>query len=624
MATEQLKEHRKYRLLQVFYLTEAVLLIELFHRLIAKGEAAIPLAIAILFTMLALSPVYFLATRLRLELATQWLLVALTLFVSALLWSFNGLTDEALFGYPCILVFSALMGLRRTFVALMVFMILNILLLGLANDLQWLQHPSTTTSLNSGILFCIILALLGISIWLQLGDLNQLLQALQSENNRVMQSQQQIEQLINHDALTHLPNRIVARQRFAEACRNASVSKRMVAVMFIDLDNFKHVNDSLGHHIGDALLMAIAKQLQLNLRSRDTVCRISGDEFLVLAEGFQTQLEVKQLAEKLLEAVAAPVQIANTEISSTCSIGIALCPHDGDNFDTLCQKADMAMYQVKDSGRNSCSFFDIALSKQTEQTFNLLNDLKKALPEQQFELYYQPQYDLQTGQIFGAEALLRWHHPTRGMISPAVFIPLAEQSGMMADIGFWVLQQACHDCALWNQGLKWPIRVAVNVSQSQLSRRHLELDVQTALQESELSGNLLELELTETMLVENAGLLQRAIKVLKAKGVHFSLDDFGTGYSNLAYLQDFELGLLKIDQSFTQKLLTDDRSKAVVRAIIQLAASLELQCIAEGIENEQTLVLLTRLGCFKGQGYYWAKPEPLSEFQARLNGNPCR
>ena len=624
MATEQLKEHRKYRLLQVFYLTEAVLLIELFHRLIAKGEAAIPLAIAILFTMLALSPVYFLATRLRLELATQWFLVALTLFVSALLWSFNGLTDEALFGYPCILVFSALMGLRRTFVALMVFMILNILLLGLANDLQWLQHPSSTTSLNSGILFCIILALLGVSIWLQLGDLNQLLQALQSENNRVMQSQQQIEQLINHDALTHLPNRIVARQRFAEACRNASVSKRMVAVMFIDLDNFKHVNDSLGHHVGDALLMAIAKQLQLNLRSRDTVCRISGDEFLVLAEGFQTQLEVKQLAEKLLEAVAAPVQIANTEISSTCSIGIALCPHDGDNFDTLCQKADMAMYQVKDSGRNSCSFFDIALSKQTEQTFNLLNDLKKALPEQQFELYYQPQYDLQTGQIFGAEALLRWHHPTRGMISPAVFIPLAEQSGMMADIGFWVLQQACHDCALWNQGLKWPIRVAVNVSQSQLSRRHLELDVQTALQESKLSGDLLELELTETMLVENAGLLQRAIKVLKAKGVHFSLDDFGTGYSNLAYLQDFELGLLKIDQSFTQKLLTDDRSKAVVRAIIQLAASLELQCIAEGIENEQTLVLLTRLGCFKGQGYYWAKPEPLSEFQARLNGNPCR
>ena len=624
MATEQLKEHRKYRLLQVFYLTEAVLLIELFHRLIAKGEAAIPLAIAILFTMLALSPVYFLATRLRLELATQWFLIALTLFVSALLWSFNGLTDEALFGYPCILVFSALMGLRRTFVALMVFMILNILLLGLANDLQWLQHPSSTTSLNSGILFCIILALLGVSIWLQLGDLNQLLQALQSENNRVMQSQQQIEQLINHDALTHLPNRIVARQRFAEACRNASVSKRMVAVMFIDLDNFKHVNDSLGHHVGDALLMAIAKQLQLNLRSRDTVCRISGDEFLVLAEGFQTQLEVKQLAEKLLEAVAAPVQIANTEISSTCSIGIALCPHDGDNFDTLCQKADMAMYQVKDSGRNSCSFFDIALSKQTEQTFNLLNDLKKALPEQQFELYYQPQYDLQTGQIFGAEALLRWHHPTRGMISPAVFIPLAEQSGMMADIGFWVLQQACHDCALWNQGLKWPIRVAVNVSQSQLSRRHLELDVQTALQESELSGNLLELELTETMLVENAGLLQRAIKVLKAKGVHFSLDDFGTGYSNLAYLQDFELGLLKIDQSFTQKLLTDDRSKAVVRAIIQLAASLELQCIAEGIENEQTLVLLTRLGCFKGQGYYWAKPEPLSEFQARLTGNPCR
>ena len=624
MATEQLKEHRKYRLLQVFYLTEAVLLIELFHRLIAKGEAAIPLAIAILFTMLALSPVYFLATRLRLELATQWFLIALTLFVSALLWSFNGLTDEALFGYPCILVFSALMGLRRTFVALMVFMILNILLLGLANDLQWLQHPSSTTSLNSGILFCIILALLGVSIWLQLGDLNQLLQALQSENNRVMQSQQQIEQLINHDALTHLPNRIVARQRFAEACRNASVSKRMVAVMFIDLDNFKHVNDSLGHHVGDALLMAIAKQLQLNLRSRDTVCRISGDEFLVLAEGFQTQLEVKQLAEKLLEAVAAPVQIANTEISSTCSIGIALCPHDGDNFDTLCQKADMAMYQVKDTGRNSCSFFDIALSKQTEQTFNLLNDLKKALPEQQFELYYQPQYDLQTGQIFGAEALLRWHHPTRGMISPAVFIPLAEQSGMMADIGFWVLQQACHDCALWNQGLKWPIRVAVNVSQSQLSRRHLELDVQTALQESELSGNLLELELTETMLVENAGLLQRAIKVLKAKGVHFSLDDFGTGYSNLAYLQDFELGLLKIDQSFTQKLLTDDRSKAVVRAIIQLAASLELQCIAEGIENEQTLVLLTRLGCFKGQGYYWAKPEPLSEFQARLTGNPCR
>ncbi|MDZ7870584.1 MAG: EAL domain-containing protein [Rheinheimera sp.] len=618
MVIEKFEEHRKRRLLQVFFLTEAVLLIEVIHRLFAAETLALELSVALLLSALLLSPVWFLARRNALKLATQWLLVGLTLLVTTLLWVFNGLSDEALLGYPCILVFAALMGLRRTFLALTVLMVVNMLALGYSNDMQWLTHTPMQSSIHSALLLCLILLLLASSVWLMIGDLNQLVLALRAENSRVHQSQQQIRQLINHDALTQLPNRIVAREKFAQALQQVQQPGELVVLMFIDLDNFKHVNDSLGHHAGDLLLQAVARQLRSHLRAADLVCRISGDEFLVLAGSFHQDTEVQQLASKLLSAVATPVPLETTTFSPTCSIGVALYPRDGDNFDVLCQKADMAMYQAKAGGRNHCVFFADSMSQQTDLTFSLLNDLKKALAEQQFELYYQPQYQLSDGQISGAEALLRWHHPSRGMVPPALFIPLAEQCGLMADIGNWVLRQACLDCARWNQHCRQPVRVAVNISQTQLIRRALDQDVLAALQHSALPGALLELELTESMLVEDAAQLQQVIHHLRSAGVHFSIDDFGTGYSNLAYLQDFALELLKIDQSFTQKLLDDHRSKAVVTAIIQLAHSLNLQCVAEGVENADTLAVLQQLGCEKGQGYHWAKPEPFTAILCRL------
>lgn len=618
MVIEKFDEHRKRRLLQVFFLTEVVLLIEVFHRLYVERVLAKELSLALLLFMILLSPTWFFVRRDALKLATQWFLIGLTLLVTVLLWLFNGLSDEALFGYPCVLVYAALMGLRRTFLWLTAFMVLNMLALGYSNDMQWLNHTPLQSNLHSASLLVIILLMLAASIWLMLGDLNQLVQALRTENSRVHQSQQQIRDLINHDTLTRLPNRTVAREAFTTAQYRQHNTDTLIALMFIDLDNFKHVNDSLGHHTGDMLLQAVAQQLRGHLRGSDMVCRISGDEFLVLAEGFHHTDEIHQLAEKLLQAVATPVELATTTLSSTCSIGIALYPDDGDNFDLLCQKADMAMYQAKDKGRNHCSFFEDSLTEQTELKFVLMNDLKKALPEQQFELYYQPQYQLSTGLICGAEALLRWHHPERGMVPPALFIPLAEQCGLMADIGDWVLRTACFDCVQWNQLCKTPVRVAVNISQAQLARRALDQAVTEALQLSGLQGSLLELELTESMLVEDAVQLQQVIHRLRSQGVRFSIDDFGTGYSNLAYLQDFALELLKIDQSFTQKLLDDHRSKAVVTAIIQLAHSLNLQCVAEGVENADTLALLQHLGCEKGQGYHWAKPQPLLEFIQRL------
>ena len=357
MTIEDFEKQRKRRLLQVFFLTEAMLLIEAVHRFFVDSEQANELSAALLLAGLLLSPVWFLAQREALKFASRWLLISLTLLVTILLWVFNGLSDEALLGYPCILMFAALMGLRRTFIWMAAFMVTNMLVLGIGNDLQWLQHEPMQSSLNSAVLLCLILLVLASSIWLMIGDLNKLVQALKAENARVHQSQQQIRQLINHDSLTRLPNRIVAREKCEQALQLCQQPGQLVALMFIDLDNFKQVNDSLGHHAGDQLLQAVASQLRSHLRGADLVCRISGDEFLVLAEGFHDEAEVRQLAEKLLAAVATPIDFGRQILSSTCSIGIALYPRDGNDFDVLCQRADLAMYQAKSNGRNHCAFY---------------------------------------------------------------------------------------------------------------------------------------------------------------------------------------------------------------------------------------------------------------------------
>lgn len=357
MTIEDFEKQRKRRLLQVFFLTEAMLLIEAVHRFFIDSEQANELSAALLLAGLLLSPVWFLAQREALKFASRWLLISLTLLVTTLLWVFNGLSDEALLGYPCILMFAALMGLRRTFIWMAAFMVANMLVLGIGNDLQWLQHEPMQSSLNSAVLLCLILLVLASSIWLMIGDLNKLVQALKAENARVHQSQQQIRQLINHDSLTRLPNRIVAREKCEQALQMCQQPGQLVALMFIDLDNFKQVNDSLGHHAGDQLLQAVASQLRSHLRGADLVCRISGDEFLVLAEGFHDEAEVRQLAEKLLAAVATPIDFGRQIQSSTCSIGIALYPRDGNDFDVLCQRADLAMYQAKSNGRNHCAFY---------------------------------------------------------------------------------------------------------------------------------------------------------------------------------------------------------------------------------------------------------------------------
>lgn len=361
MTIEEFEQQRKHRLLQVFWLTEAVLLIEVVHRLYAGAALAWELSAALFITALLLSPVWLLAQRDQLKVATRWLLIGLTLLVTALLWVFSGLSDEALLGYPCILVFAALMGLRRTFLWLTAFMLLNLLFIGLSNDLGLVQHQPMRSTIHSGALLAIILLLLASSVWRMIGDLTNLVQALRTENHRVHQSQQQIRQLINHDSLTQLPNRVLARERWEQAMQCCRPQDQWVALMFIDLDNFKQVNDNLGHHAGDKLLQSVAYQLRSHLRGSDLVCRISGDEFLILAEGFHQQTEVQQLAEKLLAAVATPVDFGNTTFSATCSIGIAIAPRDGTDFDALCQKADSAMYQAKHFGRNHWAFYDASL-----------------------------------------------------------------------------------------------------------------------------------------------------------------------------------------------------------------------------------------------------------------------
>lgn len=616
-ATAQLQRTRATRLLQIFAVTEVVLMIEMAHRFTESIDRW-RLSSAILVVALLLTPVYFLAKKQQVDKATIWLTCWLTAFLTGLMWRYQGLTDEAVFGYPCVLMFAALMGVPRLFISLLVFMLCNILLLGLVNQLGYVHHHSGKTDLHTAALLGLILVLISFGIWLLLKDLNRLVHDLQNENQRVVESQQQIRQLINHDTLTGLPNRVLARERFNQALQLATHGQ-LTGLMFVDLDHFKHVNDTLGHYAGDQLLQHVASHLRQALRLSDTVCRISGDEFLVIVAGCGSRQEIERLAQKILQAVHLPVQVEDNQLRPTCSIGVVIAPHDGVSFDVLSQKADLAMYRAKEPGRNAYSFYDASLADTSGQTFNLLNDLQVGLKNQQFELWYQPIVSLSDRTVVGAEALLRWNHPTQGLVMPNDFIPLAEQSGLMAELGLWVLQQACVDCQHWNLQFEAAVGVSVNISPIQFARGDLEQQVLDSLDRSELPGELLQLELTESLLLENSQRFNLGLAVLRSRGVRLAIDDFGTGYSNLAYLRDFAVHTLKIDRSFMQQLSFEPRQQMLVSTMVKLAANLEMNVVAEGIEDEQTAQLLTVMHCPLGQGYLWGRPMRLADFHQYLS-----
>jgi diguanylate cyclase (GGDEF)-like protein/PAS domain S-box-containing protein len=432
-------------------------------------------------------------------------------------------------------------------------------------------------------------------------------------------SARHIEYLAHHDALTGLPNRTVMESRFEQAVADAARSGTHVALMFLDLDSFKTVNDSLGHSVGDELLKGVALRLTHFARASDIVSRQGGDEFLIVFTGLADGADVALAANRLVQQFKAPFQVDGHEIATSFSVGVALYPRDGADFPTLLKKADIAMYQAKAAGRDTWREFGDHMDVQAMGRHRIRNALHQATERLEFTLHFQPQIDLASGQVIGAEALLRWRHPELGFVPPVDFIPVAEESGLIVPIGEWVLHEACRQAVAWQAPGQPPLSVAVNISAVQFARGDLEDTVRRALAASGLAPELLELELTESILIRNVDSVLSTVRRLKRLGVTLSIDDFGTGYSSLTYLKRFAVDKLKIDQSFVRDLVSDADSAAIVRAIVQMAQSLNLKTVAEGIEDEGVIAHLRAMGCDHGQGYGIARPMPaqaLLEFLA--------
>ena len=429
-----------------------------------------------------------------------------------------------------------------------------------------------------------------------------------------VETQKQLQYLAHHDALTGLPNRTLLIDRLDHAFAQARRAERLVAVLFLDLDRFKTINDSLGHGAGDALLKAVADRLQRCVRKSDSIARLGGDEFTIVLEGVKDVREVIIVAEKILEAIARPISIEGHEVFVTTSIGVTLFPIDDEDVETVLKHADTAMYRAKKAGGNTYEFFTADMSTEAARRLEMENRLRYALEREEFELFYQPRIDLRSGRLTGAEALLRWRNPEAGLVSPAEFIPLLEETGMIIDVGEWVLQTACRDF----QGLSHPDRpaprVAVNLSTRQFQHKDLLGVVKRVLDQTGLEPGRLDLEITESLLADNIESVVTTLNALHDMGIYIAIDDFGTGYSSLSYLKRFPIDILKIDQSFVRDVTTNPDDAEIVKAIVAMAHSLRMNVVAEGVETQAQLELLRRLDCEEVQGYLFSPPLPLSDF----------
>ncbi len=435
------------------------------------------------------------------------------------------------------------------------------------------------------------------------------------------QAEEDIEKLAHYDQLTGLPNRVLLSDRIKYLLNHAQRNNESLTVMYLDLDHFKNINDTLGHTIGDQLLIKIAKRLKAAIRDEDTVSRSGGDEFIFLFPDTDSN-EAMHIATKLISAVSVPANINHHELAVTPSIGIALYPHDGENFDTLLKNADTAMYQAKRFSRNAFQFFTPEMQLNSARNLQLENALRYALQRNELQLHYQPQISAKDGKIIGAEALLRWTHPELGVISPGEFIPIAENSGQIIQIGEWVLRTAVHQMKEWKEKGFGPMIIAVNLSAIQFQQNNLIKMVTNILDEAQLPHEYLELELTEAITMNNPQSAIDVMNKLHEKGIRMSIDDFGTGYSSLSYLKQFKVYKLKIDQSFIRNIADDSEDQAIVRAIIEMAKSLGMQTIAEGVETAEQLAFLRQNNCNEIQGYYYSKPVPAEAFEAFILNPP--
>jgi diguanylate cyclase (GGDEF)-like protein/PAS domain S-box-containing protein len=450
------------------------------------------------------------------------------------------------------------------------------------------------------------------------GSAVQLLAGTVQDITERKQNELRIAHLGTHDSLTDLPNLSLIREHISQALIHARRVGQHAALLFLDLDRFKSINDGYGHLFGDAVLRAAADRLRSLLRTSDAVARLGGDEFLVLLGDLHHTADAYVIAQKILDAFRRPLHVDTREIYCTASIGVSIYPQDGIEVDRLISNADIAMFRSKEFGRNTYHFFTAAMSEDTQQRVQLEADLRLALERGQMHLVYQPKVDLAGGRITGCEALLRWNHPALGPISPARFIPIAEETGLILGIGDWVLRTACRQNKAWQEAGLAPIVMSVNLSARQFQQQEVALWVEQVLAETGLDARALELELTESILAGDTDNIINAVSALKALGLKLSIDDFGTGFSNLAYLKRFHVNTLKIDQAFIRNMLTEPDDATIALAVIGLAHNLRMSAIAEGVETAEHARVLRAYGCDAIQGYFFSKPVPAEEMARML------
>jgi diguanylate cyclase (GGDEF)-like protein len=417
-----------------------------------------------------------------------------------------------------------------------------------------------------------------------------------------------------HDVVTNLPNRLLLNDRISQSISLARRQRKHIAVIFLDLDRFKYINDSLGHATGDQLLQSVAKRLLAGVRGSDTVSRQGGDEFVILLSEIAYPEDAATSARKILLSLSAPHSIVGQYLHIDGSIGISIYPEDGEDAETLIKNADTAMYHAKENGRNNFQFFKAEMNLKAVERQSLESGLRRALEREEFLLHYQPKVNLETGDITGVEALIRWRQPDRGLVPPSQFVPIAEDCGLILHIGRWVLREACRQARAWQDAGLPPVPVAVNVSAVEFRDKGFVEGVRAILSETGLEARYLDLELTEGVLMEDGESTAAVLRELKMMGLRLAVDDFGTGYSSLSYLRQFPIDVLKIDKSFVQQISGDPNDSAIVSAIIDMGKNLKQRVVAEGIETQEQLAFLQARHCAEGQGYLFSRPLAAAQF----------
>ncbi len=538
----------------------------------------------------------------------------MTVVCTVVIWLRTGIRDIAVLAYPCILVLAAMTISPRPLFALGGVMLLSLGALAWAEIHGWFVPIDQGVGLWSFINRAMILVIIAVCARTVARDLQAAVARAEAESERAKDSAARLAFLVQHDALTGLPNRLLVQDRFGQAMARAKRDDEPLALMVIDLDDFRRVNDSLGHGVGDAVLQRMAERLRVLASDTDTLGRLGADEFVVVSHESVDADSLAVFAQRVLEGLAEPFDRDGLRIACGSSIGIAQFPRDGDSFEQLLNRAEAAMARAKAEGRNAFRFADPEVDLDVGEHLRLVSELRTGLQRGELELHYQPIVQLASGRVTGVEALMRWRHPERGLVPPSAFIPLAERSGLIHAVGAWALEEAVAQVRRWEARGLPPLLVSVNVSPVQLVHGELEQVVQRALQATAAPPQQLQLEITESSLMGDAEPLRARLERLRAMGVGLSIDDFGTGYSNLGYLQRFHVQSLKVDQSFVRGLGEAKQGEGIVRAIAQMASSLGIRTVAEGIEDEPTARRLQALGCDSGQGYYWSGALPSAAF----------